>query len=115
MADGSLFVGLGDRLVSLSLTDLQLNFSREVDTFGVHGVHESPIANQLLVHTELKILSVSTSGEIIWEFSGADILLSLKIEHVQLIVEDFNGCIYKLNPVNGKHFSLRKNGRGWIG
>ncbi|WP_223786809.1 hypothetical protein [Marinicella meishanensis] len=98
----SLFVGIGDQLVGLSLPDLQLLWHKQVDEATCFDIYLSPDEMGLLVHGEMAVSKVSFTGKLIWSFSGKDILtegLAVHESHIEVI--DFNQEPYQLDIKNG--------------
>ena len=69
----TIFICISNVVVSLSLTDLDLNWFKEVDfatAFGIYKMNED-----FIVHGELSITRINKDGKIIWQQSGSDIFV----------------------------------------
>jgi hypothetical protein len=99
----SLYVGLGDQLVCLSLPDLQLLWHKQVDEATCFGIYLSPDGMGLLAHGEMAVSKVSFAGETIWSYSGKDILTGgfvMHEKHAEVI--DFNKQPYHIDIKSGE-------------
>lgn len=104
--DDKLLIGCEEYLVCLSLPSLNLEWENRVDDFGIIKIYR--IDEGYLTHGELYITKVSKNGDKLWEFSGADIWISIKnntdvvvLEEDGILLTDFNGDNYKID-YNGK-------------
>jgi|GEM_PF-3567802 len=74
----------------------------------VQIIHIVPFGNDLIVHDEVEILRININGDILWTFSGADILVSLRGENCfrlhkdHIEVCDFTGRKYRIACSNGQ-------------
>lgn len=92
------FVAVGDAICSLSLPNLNLEWSTKVDEFTCFGVYYSHEHDCLLSHGEMEIARVSLSGEIVWSEGGKDIFtgrFQLAKDHIEVV--DFNGHVYRID------------------
>lgn len=72
--EDSLYICVSNKVFSLSLMNLQLNWCKEVDfatAFGIYNMNED-----FIIHGELYITRINKKGEIIWQHSGSDIFVS---------------------------------------
>ena len=100
--DSRLYLAVGDHLVCLCISPLEIIWATRVDTATCFGIHYDSTHDALISHGELEIARVSDAGKLIWSTSGADIFtesFSLKTECVE--ATDFNGHRYCLSYVTG--------------
>ncbi len=90
------------RFCSLSISDLRLNWvtkcNNTVVCFEIFKVN-----NDYIIHGELSILKISSSGKIEWEFFGRDIFTTIDgiddfyIEDNLIVAKDWGNNVYKLD------------------
>ena len=101
----NLFVCVANKIFSLSLPDLQLNWIINPDWASCFQIFKTQ--HGTIVHGETEISSIDLSGKILWSFSGADIFVTpesgneieLKEDYINLV--DWNGKKYQID-YNGK-------------
>jgi hypothetical protein len=96
------FVAVGDTLCSLELPSLDLLWHRQVDAATCFGVYYSTKYHCLISHGELEIARVSLSGEVVWNFGGADIFsegFELHADSIEAV--DFNRTVYRMSIETG--------------
>ena len=97
------FVAVGDRLCSLALPSLRLDWSKQVDSATCFGVYYSPDHDCLFSHGELEIVRVSLAGDIAWSAMGKDIFsegFRLTPDFAEAV--DFNGQVYHFDLTMGR-------------
>ena len=96
---------------SLTLPDLQLNWMTEVDwatCFAIHKYHDD-----FITEGEMSITRINRNGKILWEYSGADIFVTLDgsssfdMYDDYIALSDFNGSTYKID-YNGMEINYVK-------
>jgi hypothetical protein len=100
-----LWLCVSNMLYCVSLPNLDIKWYKKVDLITNFGIY--PFQHDFIIHGELTISRISKSGEIKWQFGGADIFVSLDgkdeviIENKTINVIDFEGRTYILDE-NGK-------------
>lgn len=95
-----LLVCCGNRLFCLSIPELQLMWQCEADPVTCFSVFS--LENDFVVHGEMQISRIGRNGNLIWQFSGADIFVSLEHNNFQLFsdhiwAQDFSGNQYDID------------------
>lgn len=98
--DDNLITRCCNVVVSLSLPHLQLNWMTEADWATCFSIH--PYQNDFITYGETSVTRINSQGDILWEYSGADIFVSadgaspftMYNDHIAL--RDFNGSTYKI-------------------
>jgi hypothetical protein len=100
---GSLYLALGDSVVSLNLSPLKVSWVLKVDEATCFGVYCHQPHAALISHGELSIARFSSDGRVIWSAFGEDIFsegFALHENFVEAI--DFENRSYKFNYRDGK-------------
>ncbi|NVJ66385.1 MAG: hypothetical protein HWE16_07835 [Gammaproteobacteria bacterium] len=101
--DQSLYVAIGDAVLSIALPDLTLNWAKQVDEATCFGVFLVENEESLISRGELQIKRLKLTGDVEWEFSGKDIFSEWFIIEEDIIeVADFNKDEYHLNIKTGE-------------
>lgn len=102
----SLYIACADKVFSLTLPDLQLGWTIQVDQATCFGIYKAD--NGLFTHGELSVTRLGTDGQIIWQAGLRDIIVTIDSDKDSFIMhddyielEDFNRNNYKLD-FNGK-------------
>jgi hypothetical protein len=98
---GNLLIRCCNKVFSLTLPDLALNWVTQVDMATCFSLH--PYKDAYISYGELTIAKLDSSGKLLWDFSGADIFVSHQGEtpfemyntHIKLI--DFSSRHYKID------------------
>lgn len=101
--NASLYLAVGDRVVSLCLRPFRFRWALQTDMVTCFGVYFDPRRSALLSHGELEISRFSEEGQILWNASGADIFsegFDLLPDAVK--VTDFYGKKYSFDYETGK-------------
>ncbi|RJE47010.1 MULTISPECIES: hypothetical protein [unclassified Dehalobacter] len=99
--DSSLIIIVGNKASCLSIPDLVLDWQTECDYACCFGIYR--FSGDFLVNGELEITRIDKSGNIKWQFSGADIFVDpegedcLFISNDRIKVRDWNGDSYLLD------------------
>ena len=100
--EDSIAVCVGDTLCYLTLCDLSLLWQVKADAASCFGVY--PFKNDFVVHGELEISRIDTTGKKLWGFSGKDIFTSpdsvpfrFEIANNHIFVTDWNGDLFKID------------------
>ncbi len=103
-----IFVGIGNRLVCLTLPELDMTWNMTIDDAMCYGIYMSPDGLGILTHGELFITKVSFTGEKVWIASGKDIFsggFSVYDTHIEAI--DFNNEKYRIDIISGRCVTSR--------
>lgn len=101
----SILVCCSDSVFSISIVDLKLNWVKKLDMATCFQIFK--IENDFVIHGELEITRIDNLGNIIWQFGGADIFVSLDGEDAfqlndnNIVLKDFTGTSYMID-FNGK-------------
>jgi hypothetical protein len=90
-------------VVSLTLPNLEVLWSTEVDPATCFGIHPTVDGLALISHGELEIARVALSGEVLWSAGGADIFSEgLTVTDTEVHVGDFNHDRYVFDVETGR-------------
>ncbi len=99
--DDNLIIRCCNKLFSLTLPDLVINWMTETDwatCFSIHKYQDTYIS-----HGETSISRIDKSGKILWSYGGADIFVCLEegepfeMHDTYIALTDFNGSTYKID------------------
>lgn len=99
--DNNLVIRCCNKLFSLTIPDLSINWTTEVDwatCFSIHKYQDTYIS-----HGETSIARIDKYGQILWSYSGADIFVCLnegspfEMFDTYIALTDFNGSTYKID------------------
>ncbi|MFC4163684.1 hypothetical protein ACFOWU_08470 [Epilithonimonas zeae] len=99
--DDNLLVCCSDSVFSISILDLKLNWVKKLDMATCFKIFR--IENDFVVHGELEISRIDSFGNIIWQFGGADIFVSLdeedsfQLNDNHIVLKDFTGTSYMID------------------
>jgi hypothetical protein len=111
ISGNAIYICCSDNVYSLSIPELKHLWKKQLDDLTCFTIHY--LNEDFLVHGETNLTRVDTSGNIKWQFSGEDILLTLegiddlKILENKIIVKNFNHREYILD-FDGNEISLKK-------
>lgn len=97
----NLLICCSDSVFSISILDLKLNWVKKLDIATCFKIFR--IENDFVVHGELEITRIDSFGNIIWQFGGADIFVSLdeedsfQLNENHIVVKDIVGNQYMMN------------------
>ena len=97
----NLLICCSDSVFSISILDLKLNWVKKLDMATCFKIFR--IENDFVVHGELEITRIDSFGNIIWQFGGADIFVSLDeqdsfhLNDDNIVLRDFTGTNYKID------------------
>jgi len=104
--DGSLYIACANKVFSVSLPDLKLRWTTEVDWATCFGIYKAD--DGLFTHGELFVTRLETNGQIVWQAGLRDIIVTIDNDKDSFIMhdnyielEDFERNNYKLD-FNGK-------------
>lgn len=104
------FVAIGPYIVCLSLPNLDVTWSTEVDSATCFGVLPTADGRALISHGELEVARVALSGEVVWTAAGADVLSGgLTVTEAEVHVDDFNHDTYVFDVQTGMLISRTAN------
>ena len=98
---------------SLKLPNLALSWMTVADWATCFSIHK--YQDSFIIHSETSISRLDRNGEILWQYSGSDIFVSLndwipfEMHDTYISLIDFNGNKYKID-YNGKTISYVKAG-----
>ncbi|QES90673.1 hypothetical protein [Rhizosphaericola mali] len=98
---------LANEMYCFELSTLHLLWKRALDISTNLAIYE--LDNDFLVHGEMEIFRVTKMGDIVWQFSGRDIWVSLKekevlkIEKGKIYLTDFNNDEYIIDFAGNNH------------
>ncbi len=110
--DDNIYVCCADKVFSLSLPDLRLNWMLQADKATCFGIYHAD--NGLFIHGEMRVTRLDSNGTMLWEAGLRDIIVYIDEEqryqdafvmhdnYIALI--DFNGNKYQLG-FDGKFIS----------
>jgi outer membrane protein assembly factor BamB len=99
--EDKLVVCCGDSVFCFSIPALDLVWNVKADQATCFNIVKNE--DNYIIHGELQISKINKEGQILWEFSGSDIFVSLKgneefiIENDGILLEDFEGTKYKID------------------
>lgn len=94
-----------DTIFCLTLPGLELKWKTQCDPATCFKIYKQQ--DDYIIHGELQITKLNKDGQIKWEFSGADIFVSIdneeefELENDGILLTDFAGVKYKID-FNGK-------------
>jgi hypothetical protein len=99
--NNNLAIRCSNHLYSLTLPELELNWRIQPDWATCFSVHK--FQDSYIVYGETSISRISRDGNILWNFSGWDIFVSLfesaafEMHDEYIALTDFNGTKYKFD------------------
>jgi hypothetical protein len=99
--DNNLVIRCCNKLFSLTIPDLSINWTTEVDWATCFSIHQ--YRDTYISHGETSIARIDKSGRIRWSYSGADIFVCLnegspfEMFDTYIALTDFNGSTYKID------------------
>jgi len=109
--NNDIFICCANKVFSLSLPDLKLNWITEVDMATCFGIYKAD--NGLFTHGEMTVTRLDHSGQIIWDIGLRDIIVNFEENREQeefvlrdnyISLMDFNSNKYQLG-FDGKFIS----------
>ena len=97
----SILVCCSDSVFSISIVDLKLNWVKKLDMATCFKIFK--IENDFVIHGELEITRIDSFGNIIWQFGGSDIFVSLdgedsfQLNDNHIVLKDFTGTSYMID------------------
>ena len=106
--DNDIFICCADKVFSLSLPELTLNWMKQVDIATCFGIYKAD--NGLFTHGELLVTRLNTDGEIIWQQGLRDIIVNIeeKREQDEFVMHD---SYIKLMDFKGNKYQLGFDGK----
>jgi len=101
--DGLLYVAVGDSVVCLSVSPIDVKWSLQVDPATCFGVHFDHAHGAFISHGELEIARFSAAGELLWNSSGADVFsegFTLRSDCIEAV--DFEHRTYRFRYEDGR-------------
>ena len=98
---GNLIIRCCNKLFSLSLPELDINWVIEPDQATCFSVHQ--YKDTYITHGELSVARVDRSGKELWRYGGADIFVCLdegnpfEMRESHIALTDFNGSKYRID------------------
>jgi hypothetical protein len=96
-----LVICISDKVFSLTIPDLNLNWLTQGDFVSCFGIYKNK--KDYIIHGEMEISKINNKGILMWKFSGKDIFTTIdgkddfKIFENYIMVKDFENNIYKLD------------------
>lgn len=121
IADNDIYICCADKVFSLTLPDLTLNWMTQVDMATCFGIYKAD--NGLFSHGEMSVTRLDFAGQIIWQTGLKDIIVNIEKNREQdefvmhdtyISLMDFNSNKYQLN-FDGKFINerLSKQQKRW--
>ncbi|WP_051230381.1 hypothetical protein [Epilithonimonas caeni] len=94
----NILICCSDSVFSISIVDLKLNWVKKLDMATCFQIFK--IENDFVIHGELEITRIDSFGNIIWQFGGADIFVSMdeedafQLNNDNIILKDIIGTGY---------------------
>jgi hypothetical protein len=110
---GNLIIRCSNKLFSLSLPELKINWMTEPDLATCFSVHK--YQDTYISHGELSISRIDRTGKKLWSYGGADIFVCLyegnpfEMHDNFIELTDFNGSKYRID-YNGQSISYEPSG-----
>lgn len=101
ISESSLYICCCDKVYSIKLPDLSLNWSKRLDPSRCFGIYS--FDNNLVIHGELMISCIDQNGNVKWEFGSRDIFVTqdgtepIIIQGDKILLKDWEGYKYTLN------------------
>lgn len=101
LTNNSILICCSDKIYSLSLPDLQLNWKKRFDPATCFAIHS--FKDDFIVHGELRITRIDKEGNEKWTFGARDIFVSpdgkdtLELQTDKIKLRDWEGYEYLLN------------------
>lgn len=99
--DENLFICCCDKIYSLKIPELTINWSKRLDPASCFGIYK--FKGDLIIHGELQISRIDLQGNIKWSFGACDIFVtpdgqeSFVIEQETIKLKDWAGYEYTLD------------------
>jgi hypothetical protein len=99
--DNNLVIRCCNKLFSLTIPDLSINWTTEVDWATCFSIHQ--YWDTYISHGETSIARIDKSGRILWSYSGSDIFVCLhegnpfEMYDNYIALTDFNGSTYRID------------------
>ncbi len=97
----NILICCSDSVFSISIVDLKLKWVKKLDMATCFQIFK--IENDFVIHGELEITRINSFGNIIWQFGGADIFVSMDEEDAfqlndnHIVLKDFTGTSYMID------------------
>lgn len=101
ITDDKILVCCCDTIFCLSINGLQEKWSTKADQVTCFGIYS--LGEYYVVHGEVEISKLDKHGNIVWQFGGSDIFVSLdeknsfKLNDSNIELRDFCGAHYKID------------------
>ena len=105
ISNESILICCSDKVYSLSLPDLQINWKKRLDLATCLAIYS--FKGDFIIHGELQITRIDNMGNEIWSFSAKDIFVTADgKESIEI-----TGDAIKVRDWNGDEFTLNENGQ----
>jgi len=100
-SDNNLFICCCDKIYSLRLPALEINWKKRFDPTTCFGIYR--FENDFIIHGELSIKRIDKAGNEKWTFGAREIFVtqdgteSIKIHSDKIELKDWEGCKYTLD------------------
>jgi hypothetical protein len=111
ITNDSILICCSDKIYSLSIPDLKLNWKKRFDAATCFAIH--PFNGDFVIHGELQITRIDKDGNEKWKFIARDIWVTpegndaLELKDNKIKLKDWEGYEYELNP-DGKELSMKR-------
>lgn len=97
-----LYVGIGNSIVAIELSDVSVDWVRKVDDAACFGIYWSEFVDGLISWGELEISRLTRIGDIVWSVSWRDIFSEgFEIKDGFAHVVDFEKNVYRIDLIEG--------------
>ncbi len=109
VSDDYLLLCCSDKVYSLSIPELNLNWSKRFDPATCFAIY--PYQEDFIIHGELTISRIDKNGNLKWDFGARDIFVTpsgdpaLRLDGNNIELTDWEGYIYLLDET-GKELSI---------
>ena len=101
VSNDSILICCSDKVYSLSIPNLELNWKKRFDLATCFGIH--PFLSDFIIHGELQIIRIDKEGNEKWNFGARDIFVtpdgkeSIELLTNKIKLRDWEGYEYLLN------------------
>jgi hypothetical protein len=106
--NGLLYLAVGDCVVCMSVSPIDVKWSLQVDSATCFGIHYDQSHGAFISHGELEIARFSEAGAILWGSSGAEVFsegFALRSDFIEAI--DFDHRTYRFRYEDGLPFAAQ--------
>jgi hypothetical protein len=83
-----LIIGVNDAIYFINIAQKRVTHKVTIYTLaGIHSLYHIDISDFFIVETELNILALSYSGELIWEYDAHDVITHFELQDKYIVVK----------------------------